>query len=172
MDGSKLIIQPGVLTRTECIPRYSRLRQMIEHHPMAHRTPRLKEYCNKQNTNSETWSRSVIMWTIYVQFRLTWYLFIVYRITDRGIETPTIACVDGIPYSKAHFFCRRTTGGQEGRGHRTTSLIPWPMAPKLNIVITVQINNQNLLTTYENLCEFYMVIFKSSKTEMNTVTKG
>jgi len=46
MDGSKLIIQPGVLTRTECIPRYSRLRQMIEHHPMAHRTPRLKEYCN------------------------------------------------------------------------------------------------------------------------------
>lgn len=95
----------------------------------------------------EIWSKSVTVSTIHVQqFGLTWYRFIVYRMTERGIETPTIACVDGIPYSSAHFFCRRTTGGQEGRGHRTTSLIPWPKIPKHNIMFSVHICNQTLLT--------------------------
>lgn len=42
--------------------------------------------------------------------------------TDAGIATATIACVEGIPYSKDHFFCKRMTGGQEGRGQQTTSL--------------------------------------------------
>ena len=82
--------------------------------------------------------------------RLTWYLFIVYRITDRGIETPTIACVDGIPYSKAHFFCRRTTGGQEGRGHRIISLIPWPMTHKDTTVTMCKYATK--FCSYQNLC--------------------
>ena len=46
-------------------------------------------------------------------------------IRDRnGIDTPTMACVDGIPYSRAHFDCNRNTGGQAGRGQQTMSLIP------------------------------------------------
>lgn len=56
---------------------------------------------------------------------LYWYLFMVYKRTENGIETPTIACVEGMPYSRAHLFCKRTTGGP-GLGHRIISLIPCP----------------------------------------------
>lgn len=57
--------------------------------------------------------------------RSYWYRFIVYNNTENGMATPTIACVEGMLYSKAHFDCKRITGGP-GRGHLRTSFIPCP----------------------------------------------
>lgn len=48
----------------------------------------------------------------------------VYNKTEKGIETPTIACVDGMPYSSDHFFCSLNTGGEGGLGQQTMSFIP------------------------------------------------
>lgn len=39
-----------------------------------------------------------------------WYLFMVNNRTENGMETPTMACVDGMPYSIAHFCCSFLTG--------------------------------------------------------------
>jgi len=45
-------------------------------------------------------------------------------IIENGTAAPTMACVDGIPYSSSHFVSRRITGGESGRGHRMMSLRP------------------------------------------------
>lgn len=46
--------------------------------------------------------------------------------TEKGIDTPTIACVEGIPYSNTHLLCNLKTGAP-GLGHWTISLIPCPI---------------------------------------------
>lgn len=67
-----------------CIPKYNLLTQIKEHHTIA---------------------------TIKPTGTLYSYRFIVYSRTENGIDTPTIACVEGIPYSRAHLLCSLTTGG-------------------------------------------------------------
>lgn len=55
----------------------------------------------------------------------------VYNKTENGIETPTMACVDGIPYSNAHLCCNCITGGP-GLGHRIMSFMPCPKFCNMN----------------------------------------
>ena len=44
----------------------------------------------------------------------------------KGTERPTMAWVDGIPYSKAHFDSSWMTGGIAGLGSRKMSFMAWP----------------------------------------------
>ena len=53
-----------------------------------------------------------------------WYLPNVKKMMLNGTASPTMAWVEGIPYSRAHFASSLTTGGISGRGHRTISFIP------------------------------------------------
>lgn len=85
-------------TKTVCIPKYNRLTQTTLHQATAINKP---------------------IGTLY------WYLLIVYKSIENGIETATMAWVEGIPYSIAHLLWSLTTGGP-GRSHLKMSFTPWP----------------------------------------------
>jgi len=48
-------------------------------------------------------------------------------IRPNGKMMEMIEWVEGIPYSRAHFFSIRTTGGQAGLGQQMVSFNAWPV---------------------------------------------
>lgn len=84
------------------------------------------------NTLVEQWGKFTNISDVYRTLILTMYLSLVRKKIANGIPAPTMACVDGIPYSSAYRFSSWTTGGEAGRGSLTMSFVACPRYIKMH----------------------------------------
>lgn len=77
-------------------------------------------------------------------------------IIEKGSAAPTIAWVDGMPYSTAYSGSNATTGGEGGRGHRITSFNACPMYMMITQTRTIRL--PTALSIFQNLQEIRRLI--------------